>query len=204
MKDLTDQTEFSKQIPETAREFRFGNIIIKLTKSKNNTYGLIIKNTENPKFHHTLVAKDKPELHFTKESDGIIPNQHNPIDFEQFGKSLSDMMTELFSNAQRITLDDPRFTGKNTVMIISQKMIVENSTAKKVNFDQEVEYEESLFEDIDVSENRIGVICDKNGDELCMIIVNDGQIFQIDFDSLDSKEYEMNSIMRPQFDSDEK
>lgn len=204
MKDLTDQEELSKQIPQTAREFRFGNILLKLTKSKNDTYGLIIKNTENPKVHHTLVAKDKPELHFTNESDGIIPNQHNWIDFEQFGKSLSDMMTELFSNAQRITLDDPRFTGKPVVMLVSQKMMVVDSTRKKVNFDQEVEYEESLFEDIDVSENRMGVICDDDGNELCMILINDGQIFQIDFDSIDSKESEMNQIMRPEFVSGEK
>ncbi len=204
MKDLTDQKELSKQIPKTAKEFRFSNMVLKITKSKNDTYGLIIKNTENPKFHHTLIAKDKPELHFTKESDGITPNQHNWIDFEQFGQSLSNMITELFSNAQKLALDDPRFMGKNAVMIISQKMIVENSTAKKVNFDQEVEYEESLFEDIDVSENRMGIICDDDGNELCMIVVNAGQIFQIDLDSLDSKEYEMNQIMRPQFDSDEK
>ena len=200
MKDITDPDDLSKQIPQTAREFRFGNIILKNTKSQNGTYGIIIKNTENPKFHHTLVAKDKPEMHFTKESDGITPNQHNSIDFEQFGQSLSNIFTELFSNAQILSLDDSRFVGKNTVMIISQKMIVENSTAKKVKLDQKVEYEESLFEDIDVSENRMGVICDDDGNELCMIVVNDGKIFKIDLDSLDSKEIEMNQIMRPEFD----
>jgi len=85
-------------------------------------------------------------------------------------------------------------------MLVSQKMVVENSTRKKVNFDQEIDYEESLFEDIDVSENRMGVICDDNGNELCMIIINDGQIFKIDLDSLDSKDSEMNQIMRPEFD----
>jgi len=200
MKDLTDSDELSKQIPQTAREFRFGNMILKITKSKNNTYGFIIINTENPKFHHTLVAKDKPEMHFTKESDGITPNQHQDIDFEQFGKMLSNTVTEMFSNTQKILLDDQRFVGKHVVMFVSQKMIVENSTAKKVNLDQEVNYEESLFEDIDVSENRMGVICDDDGNELCMIVVNDGQIFQIDLDSLDSKESEMNQIMRPEFD----
>ena len=139
-------------------------------------------------------------MHFTKESDGIIPNQHNSINFEQFGQSLSNIFTELFSNAQRLTLDDSRFVGKQTIMIISQRMVVENTTAKKVNFDQHVEYEESLFEDIDVSENRMGVICNENGNELCMIIVNDGQIFKIDLDSIDSKDFEMNQIMRPEFD----
>jgi len=200
MKDLTNQEELSKQIPQTAKEFRFGNMILKITKSKNGTYGFVIKNTENPKFHHTLVAKDKPEMHFTKESDGITPNQHNSIDFEQFGQSLSNIFTELFSNAQILSLDDPRFTGKHAIMIVSQKMIVENSTRKKVNFDQEIEYEESLFEDIDVSENRIGIICDDNGNELCMIVINDGQIFKIDLEQLDSKDSEMNQIMRPEFD----
>lgn len=200
MKDLTNHEEFSKQIPKTAREFRFGNMLLKITKSKNNTYGIIIKNTENPKFHHTLVAKDKPEFHFTKESDGIVPNQHGNIDFEQLAQTFSNIVTEMFSNAQKITLDDLRFTGKLTVMFVSQKMIVVKSTVKKVNFDQEIEYEESLFEDIDVSENKMGIVCDDDGNELCMIIVNNGQIFQIDLDSLDSKDSEMNQIMRPKFD----
>ena len=199
MKDLTDQEELSKQIPETAKEFRFGNVFLKITKSKNGTYGIIIKNTENPKVHHTLVAKTKPEFHFTKESDGITSNQHNWIDFEEFEQIFSNMMTDVFSNAQKITLNDPRFTGKSTVMLVSQKMIVEKSTRKKVNFDQEIEYEESFFEDIDVSENRIGIICDDNGNESCMIIINDGQIFEIELDSLDSKDSEMNHVIRPEF-----
>jgi len=69
-------------IPKTAREFGFDNMLLKITKSKNDTYGFIIKNIENPNFHHTLVTKDKPEMHFTKESDGVVPNQHNWIDFE--------------------------------------------------------------------------------------------------------------------------
>jgi len=200
MKDFTNQDELSKQIPSTVRELRFGNVLLKITKSNNDTYGIIIKNTDNPKVHHTLIAKDKPEMHFTKESDGIVPNQHNPIDFEVLTQSLSNMINELFSNAQKLSLDDPRFTGKPTVMIVGQKMVVEKSTAKKVNLDQEVEYEESFFEDIDVSENRMGIICDNVGNELCMIIVNDGQIFKIDLDSIDSEDSEMNQIMRPEFD----
>lgn len=200
MKDLTNNEELVNEIPKTAREFRFGSMLLKITKSKNGTHGFIIKNTENPNFHHTLVAKDNPEIHFTKESDGVVPNQHNWIDFLQFGESLSNMLNEVLLNAQRIHRDDPRFTGKSTVMLVNQKMIVEKSTVKKVKFDQEIEYDESLFEDIDVSENRLGIICDDEGNELCMIIVNDRQIFKIDLDMMNSKDSEMNQIMRPDFE----
>ncbi|MCE2506667.1 MAG: hypothetical protein J4F36_09440 [Nitrosopumilaceae archaeon] len=198
MKDLTSQDELEKQIPKTAREFRFGDMIFKITKSKNDTYGFVIKNTENPKFHHTLVAKDEPEMHYTKESDGIAPNQRQDIDFEQFGKNLANMVNDVFSNAKIIPLDDPRFVGKTVVMIMGQRMIVESSTSKKVNFDQEIEYKESLFQDIDLSENRMGVIYD--GDDELLIFVNNGRIFHIDFDSLDSQETEMNQIIMPNFE----
>jgi len=34
-------------------------------------------------------------------------------------------------------------------MFVSQKMVIAKKTAKKVVFDQEIEYEESLLQDID-------------------------------------------------------
>ena len=84
MKDLTDNEELSNEIPKTVREFRFDNMLLKITKSKNDTYGLVIKNIENPKYHHTFVAeKQNPSFHYTEESDGMTPNAHKHIDYQQ-------------------------------------------------------------------------------------------------------------------------
>ena len=200
MKDLTNNEELGQEIPKTAREFRFDNMLLKITKSKDDTYGLVVKNTENPKHHHTFVLEEKnPSLHYTKESDGITPNIHKPIDYQQFQQRLSDILRSIFSSAQKVTSDNPMLADKQTLMFVSQKMIISKKTAKKVQFDQEVEYEESLFQDIDTSENRIGFTLDENGVEQCMIIIQNGEIFKIDIEQFDSKDWEMNEVFRPEF-----
>jgi len=181
MKDLTNNEELAQEIPKTAREFRFDNMLLKITKSKNDTYGLMIKNTENPKHHHTFVAEEEnPSLHYTKESDGKTPNIQKHIDYHQFQQSLADILQGIFSSAEKITLDNPMLADKQTLMFVSQKMIISKKTTKKVIFDQEIEYEESLFQDIDTSENRMGFTIDENDLEQCMIIVQNGEIFKID------------------------
>lgn len=201
MKDLTDQNELAKQIPTTATEFRFGNMILKITKSKNGTYGMIIKNTENSKFHHTLVAKDKPSFHYTKESDGIIPNQHVDIDFLYLQQEIGRQLQNIFTSAQKITIDDARYSGKKTIMLVSQKMIIEKKTAKKVTFDQEIEYEESLFENIDTKHNRMGFILDENGNEQWMILIQNRDIFKLDLEQFEPENSTMDKVIRPQFHS---
>lgn len=200
MKDLTNSEELAEEIPKTAREFRFDNMLLKITKSKNDTYGIVIKNIENPKHHHTFVAEEKnPSLHYTKESDGILPNTHKHIDYQQFQQSLADILQDIFSSAQKITLDNPMLEDKETIMFVSQKMIISKKTNKKVVFDQEIEYEESLFQDIDTSENRIGFTLNEKGEEQCMIIVQNGEIFKIDVEQFDSKDWEMDKMFRPEF-----
>ena len=203
MKDLTNNEELAEEIPKTAREFRFDNMVLKITKSKNDTYGLVIKNTENPKHHHTFVLEEEnPSLHYTKESDGITPNTQKHIDYKQFQQSLADILHSIFSSAQKITLDNPRLVNKQTIMFVSQKMILSQKTAKKVIFDQEIEYEESLFQDIDTSENRLGFTLNEKGEEQCMIIVQNGEIFKIDVEQFDSNDCETNEVFRPKSISD--
>lgn len=124
MKDLTDNEKLTEEIPKTAREFRFDNMLLKITKSKNDTYGLVIKNTENPKHHHTFVLEEKnPSLQYTKESDGITPNTHKSLDYPQFQQSLAGILQDIFSSAQKITLDNPLLVDKQTLMFVSQKMM---------------------------------------------------------------------------------
>lgn len=200
MKDLTNHHELAKQIPETAREFRFNNMILKITKSKNDTYGMVVKNIENPKHHHTFVAKNENlSLHYTKESDGITPNRHKHIDYQEFQQGLAGILQGVFSTAQKISLDDPKLIDKYTLMFVSQKMVIAKKTAKKVIFDQEVAYEESLFQDIDTKENRIGFTFDENDVEQCMIIIQNGEIFKIDVEQFDAKNSEMDKVFRPEF-----
>ena len=201
MKDLTDHEELAKQIPKTAREFRFNNMILKITKSKNDVYGMVVKNIENPRHHHTFVAEEEnPSFHYTKESDGTIPNRHEHIDYQEFQQSLANILQSIFSAAQEISLDDSNFVDKHTLMFISQKLIIIKKTAKKVIFDQEIEYEESLFQDMDTRENRIGFTFDENGTEQCMIIIKNGKIFKIDVEQFQPENSEINKVFRPQID----
>lgn len=202
MKDLTDQIELTMQIPKTAREFRFGKMILIITKSKQGTYGFVIKNEEDPKHHHTLVAKNEPDFHYTQESDGITPNQHQSLDYESLLANIGKSLQSIFSTAQKIELDDSRFTRKNVLMLISQKIIIAEKTPKKVIFDQKIEYKESMFEDIDTSENCMGVVFNENGEEQNMLIIQNGDIFIIDLDNFEPENSKINDVFRPAFGSD--
>jgi len=98
VKDLSNNDELANEIPKTAREFCFDNMLLKITKSKNDTYCLVIKNTKNPKHHHTFVAEEKnPSFHYTKESDGITPSRHKHIDYQLFQQSLTNILQCFFN-----------------------------------------------------------------------------------------------------------
>jgi hypothetical protein len=197
MKDLTDHAELRSQIPLTAREFRFDNLVLKITK-KNDTYGMVIKNIETPRHHHTFIAENqKPSIHYTKESDGIVPNTQKHIDFQQFQQTLSDILQNIFSDAQKISPSDPKFATKPILMLVSQKMFIAKKTSKKVVFDQEIGCEESFFQDITTHENRIGVMFDENGSEESMIIIQNGEIYKIDLRQFNSGDKEMDLVFRP-------
>jgi len=200
VKDLTDIKELEREIPNTAREFRFDNMVLKITK-KNDTYGFVIKNIENPKHHHTMIADKQPSFHYTKESDGVAPNTHQPIDYQKFQHRLVEILQDIFSTAQKVNVSDPRFANKHTLMFVSQRLFIVKKTAKKVVFDQEIEYEESLFQDIDTSENRMGFTVDENGSEECMIIVQNGDVFKIDVNRFEHDNKVLDSVYRSKINS---
>ncbi len=56
-----------------------------------------------------------------------------------------------------------------------------------------------MFQDIDTSENRIGFTFNENSTEQCMIIVQNREIFKIDIDQFDSKDWKMNKVFRSEF-----
>lgn len=197
MKDLTNQDDLVQNIPKTAREFRFGNMILIITKSKQGTYGFVIKNKDNPKHHYTLVAKDKPDFHYTTESKGNNPNQHQHLDLEYFSQELGKEIERVFSSAKKIKLDDVEYHGKKILILHSQKMVISEKTRKKVIFDQEIEYEEIFFENLDTSENYMGFVFDDNDQEQEILIVQNGEIFIIDIDVFEPENSNLDKMFRP-------
>ncbi len=195
---MKNKNDLSKEIPETAREFRLDDLLLKITKSEKGSVGFVVKNTNNPHNHHTFVVDGKNfSLHSTKESDGIHPNLHEEIDYEKFLIVLGKALDEIFSNAKKLSLNDPNYIERKVQVMTGQQLVFEKKTRKKVVFNQDVEGYEANFEDIDLSKKGIGAIFDDNGNEISMIIIQNNEIFEINLDDLESKSDELDRLFRP-------
>ncbi|MEM4252289.1 MAG: hypothetical protein QXE84_02050 [Candidatus Nitrosotenuis sp.] len=74
------------------------------------------------------------------------------------------------------------------------RLTLENITKKRVDFGQEIECQETKFEDVDLSVNGFGAILD---DEKTMLVVQNGQIFRLDLSKIDEDGHRIENEFRP-------
>ena len=186
---MIEQSELDKQIPETAKEFRFANMFFKITRPEKSTVVWLVKNLEQPHEHYTFVVKSgKVSLHQTKEDNKKMPKQREWIDYERMMMKLGKMLERFFKDFQEIELTDPRFIGKKAVLLWGTRLLVEKADSKQVFFDQDIDYDEVLFENIDVAKNAVGTLMDDDDNEIgIMIIINNGSVYQMDLVEWESK-----------------
>lgn len=183
----SNEDELKEQIPETVREFRFGNFLLKVTRSKTGSVGLIMKNTEQSDEHHTMYFKDdQPFLHYTQEGSKGKSNKHTEIDVKKFLEKLAKTLEVFYLGFEKLELTDSRFLGKTSCLVTGSRMIISDINAKKANFEQDVDYHECLFENTDVAQNGFGSIVDGEN-EIGMLMVKDGELFFHDLKDLESK-----------------
>lgn len=191
--------ELFGQIPNSAKEFRFANFVIKLTGYRNGVpTGYIMKNTESQNEHyHIYRDQQEQHLHKTLEGKDGSKNEHIPINIEDMLQRLGLMLSMMFSQFNRINMDDNHFIGKKVIFISKPEMFVEKATSKKVFFEQEYDEYQMLFEEIDITRNWFGAVYDENDVETHMIVVKDGQIFTLDLQKLEADSEYFEKIMNP-------
>jgi len=194
---LREEDKLKEQIPETVKEFRYENVIIKITKSKTGSVGLVIKNIEWENHHFTFVVKDrKITMHRTDEGSKNKSKVRQDIDFEKVMKELAKLLGNIFKEAEKLDLTDSRFLGKRSIMLTGTNLFIDELKTKKVTFDQDLDYDDTLFENIDTAKNSFGVILDNNDDEVATIFVNNGDVYRFDLEKYGSEEYHFDSLMK--------
>jgi len=186
--------KIGKQIPKTAKEFRFADLVIKLTANRDDGQisGFMYKDTKTPSQHLHLYFKDnKPYMHQKLETS----EQRLPIDYEKFLLELGNATTDIFSSFETVELTDSRFIGKDVNLISNFNMKLSRIKPKEVSFEQDFDQDFTIFENIDTAKNSFGVTCDEIGNETHMIIVKDGDVFVISIEEVEKKGKNLNSIM---------
>ena len=178
-----------KDIPDLTTKFEYGNMIITMLHPEKKELDWLIINKETPDIHFHMYQK-KGELHFHKTHD--VKNgrkKHEHIDLEKSMKKLGEMLSDFFSKAEKIEIDDERFVGKFVYFLTQHQLYVQEKTKESVIFDQNYNIEEVPFEKIDKKSHKLGFVFDENDKEKDMIFVQNRNIFHIDvkyFEELDN------------------
>ncbi len=192
-----DDNRLAKEIPRTVREFRFGNMILKITKSQTGSVGMMIKNEEWENEHYMFVFnKEQASMHHTKERFQNKPSIHQKIDFEKVLQIIGKALEKMLRSSEKLELTDQQYLGKKAFLMTDSRLFIVQKKSKKVRFDQDIDFNETLFENIDTAQNAFGVICDSNDKELCSIFVNNGDVYRLKPEELNDKELEFNSIIK--------
>lgn len=174
-----------KDIPESATKFEFANVIIAILHREKKEFDLLIINKDTPGIYYHMF-QEKGEIYFKKTyrlKNG--EKKYEYIDLEKFTKKLSIILSEFFSKAEKIEINDERFVGKFVYFIVNHTIHLQEKTKKRVIFGQDYDMEKILFENIDKTFNKLGFTFDKDDKEKDMIFVNYGNIFCIDIKYLD-------------------
>jgi len=169
-----------KEIPDTVARFEYGNMVIVLLHPEKKEFDLIIINKENPEIHYHMY-QEKGEVYFHKThhfNDGR--QKREPIDLEKSMIQVGEILSNLFSKAEKVDLNDQRFVGKLVYFLNQHKLNVQEIKKEKVIFDQNYNVEEIPFEKIDVTSHKLGFVFDENNKEKEMIFVQNGNIFRLD------------------------
>jgi len=122
-----------------------------------------------------------------------------PIEITKMLKEVGDLLEKTFAKAKKMKLNDPRFVGKKVVFTSQHRMFIDEIVnPKKVKIIHEYLEEETIFEKIDPFKNIFGVLIDDDGTEKYIIFTNNGDVYQINVDEIDSQESWFGSILNPE------
>jgi len=182
-----------KNVPDTVTRFEYENVAIEIRHPEKKEMDILLIMKETPDIHYHIY-QEKGEIYFHKtfhSKDG--QEKHESIDIKKSLKKLEEVMSEVFSKAEKLDLNDSKFIGRKVYFLTHNEMNIEKQTKKKVIFGQEVEVEEILFEQIDKNFHKLGFLIDENDSEPDMIFINDGKIFRLNLDLI--KQYENSNFL---------
>lgn len=185
-----------KDFPDTAKKFEYENMIMVVLHPEKKEFDWIVINKENPGVHYHFY-QEKGEIYFVITRH--LKNgkkEHEHIELEKAMAGLSNVLSDLFSKAEKLDISDSRFAGKRAFMLTGTKLFIDNLIPKKVTFNQDVDYDDTLFENIDIAKNSFGVILDDDENEIATIFVNSGDVYRLNLEKYDSEEYQFDSIMK--------
>jgi len=183
-----------KNIPETATRFEYGNIIIVILHPEKKEFDWLLINKENRDFYYHMY-QERGEAYFHKTK--ILKNgrkKHESIDLEKSIKQIGEIVSEFFSKAEKVELNDDRFIGKIVYFLGQQKLYVQEKNKKKVIFGQNYDVDEISFEKIDKTSPKLGILFDENDKEKEMIFVQNGNIFRLDLKHFEELEKSNSTI----------
>lgn len=178
-----------RDIPESATKFEYGNMIIAMLHPEKKEFDWLIINKETPDIYYHMY-QEKGEIYFHKTHN--LKNgrkKHEHIDLEKSMKKLGEILSNFFSKAEKIEINDRRFIGKSVYFLTQHQLYVQEKIKERVIFDQNYNVEEIPFEKIDKNSHKLGFVFDENNKEKDMIFVQNGNIFRIDvkyFEELDN------------------
>jgi len=180
---MTFEDDFAKLFTEKTKKIRFGNIIISILKPKSKSVGLLFKNLDNPDYHLTLFFNQgRPELHYTDEKT----KEKQWINIQEFQGELARWFHEVFSNAEKIEVNDPRFVGMDVRFISKVNLQVTDSSKREIIVGDNYKTEMKKFENInEIQEDAVGVIIDEDGKEKELLFLKSGDVYKIDLSSIE-------------------
>ncbi len=170
-----------KDIPESVTKFEYGNMIIVILHPEKKEPDWLIINKETPGIYYHMYQK-KSKLYFHKTYN--LKNgrkKHEHIDLEKSMKKLGEILSNFFSKAEKIEINDGRFVGKFVYFLTQHQLYVKGKTEEKVIFGQNYNVEDIPFEKIDKNFHKLGFVFDENNKEKDMIFVQNERIFHCDF-----------------------
>jgi len=184
---MTFEDDLAKLFTEKTKKIRYGNIIISILNRNSKSVGLMFKNLDNPDYHLSLYFNQgNPQLHYTYEKAKSRSEKYQWIDIQEFQGKLARWFHEVFSNAEKVELNDPRFTGMNVRFISKVNLQVTDSNKKEITIGDNYETTLKKFENInEIQEDAIGVIINEDGKEKELLFLKSGDVYKLDLSNIE-------------------
>ena len=188
------------EIPKGIKRFRYENLFFSTYYDRNNSPRLIMKNTEWDYHFDFFMNNNKPGIVLTRENRRGAKNKHVLIDVEKSLQKIGEIHLEFWKLLEYIDKNDHRYVGQLVDLCTPPNLFHSKTKQRKAYIDQDIVYSTEKFEEIDSHEPRFGTISDKNGNEVELLFIKNGQIFGIEISKLSEMEqkFSKDSIFIPE------
>lgn len=163
-----------EQVPPHIKRFRYEDMVFAVNRKRTNFY---IKTVTSDNHLHLFMKDDTCYGVITREPTATRPKRHGErflaIDFlRPFVEALNQFIPVI----EEVSKYDRRFRGHNVQLATFHKFRFDQTRGGISNFEADVEYRESKFENIDTDLFQFGVMKGWFGREIAIVMVGKGQV----------------------------